>query len=104
MFEKRDNSTYVTEHGVNECLEAIIDAAQYKKLKVSNIDNLNHVVEFKSAMSFFGMGDKVKVYIDENEEGLTTIMFREEGKVSHEADIISTVMLLLEDGKSGGAW
>ena len=104
MFEKRENSTYVTEHSVNECLDAVIDAARFKKFKVSNIDRINHVVEFRSAMSFFGMGDKIRVYIDENEEGLTTVMFQEEGKESHGADIISTVMLLLEGGNSGTGW
>jgi len=104
MFEKRDNGVYVTEHGVNEVLDAVIDAARFKKMKVSKADSANHVVEFKSAMSFFGMGEKLKAYIDENEEGLTTVMFGNDADSSLVGEIMSMVITLLDNSKSGGAW
>lgn len=104
MFEKRDNGVYVTEHGVNEVLDALIDAARFKKMKVSNVDSLNHVVELKSAMSFFGMGEKLKAYIDENEEGLTTVAFGREGNSVLIDEIMSMIITLLDNVQTGGGW
>ena len=104
MFENREDRVYVTEHRVNEVLDALIDAARFKKMKVSNIDSVNHVVELKSAMSLFSRGEKIKVYIDENEKGLTTIMFGPEGSKVLVGEIMSMVITLLDNVSSGGAW
>lgn len=108
MFEKINDKQYRTDQSVNACLEALLDAAKFKKYRVKDIDRFSHTVEFVTPKILMSKGDVITVQISEENEDSSLISFSSPSAnaASHfEAEVLGVARTLTDGGgTSGSAW